>query len=594
MKKQYDFCGYATKYNIKCSDKRTIRDGAFAHCDGKRVPLCWGHVHDDPAMVLGHADLECRADGVYAYGSFNDTKNGRIAKECAKNGDIESMSIFANHLTQNKGDVLHGDIQEVSLVLAGANPGALIDSFVAHGDTIIESPDEAQIYMDDASFEMYHEDSEPDLHEADSTENSEPEQHNDGSDEEISHEDGGSKMADEPKKLKEVFATMNEEQMAAVYTLLALLDGDDSEGGEENMAKHNLFENDTVETTLSHDDFVNFMKKAKSCGSAREAFNEMVEAGELQHGDIEYGIENLDYLFPEARTLNDGLPEFIKRDTGWVSKVMSAVHHTPFAKIKSVFADITEDEARAKGYIKGNLKKEEFFSLIKRVTTPTTVYKKQKFDRDDLIDINNPGVLAWVKSEMRLMLDEELARAYLFGDGRLSSDDDKINETNIRPAAKDEDLYTIKVTLDSGLTTPEAKAKNFIRKTIKSRKDYKGSGRPILFCTEDTLTDMLLLTDTTGRDLYADESALCKKLRVSEIVTVEVMENMKGPKGGTMLGLILNVSDYNVGADKGGAVEMFDDFDIDYNQQKFLIETRCSGALTKPYSAIVIEDEATA
>lgn len=570
---KFDFSGWATKANLKCSDGRTIMKDAFKDNDGKQVPLVWNHQHNDPENVLGHALLENRDEGVYAYCKFNDSESGRTAKLLVQHGDVNALSIYANQLKQNMSNVLHGNIREVSLVLAGANPGASIDSIIMHGE---ESDEEAIVYTGEEIC----------LSHADDEKSKEKE--NKMTTEETKT---GAEEAGKEKTVADVFNTLTEEQKTVVYAMIgqALEDAqgetnnntENTEGGNKEM-KHNVFDNETQdqENVLSHAAMETIITDAKRYGSMKDSF--------LAHA-AEYGIDQIDYLFPEAKSLNNP-PEFIKRDTSWVTKVMNGAHHSPFSRIKSLFANITEDEARAKGYIKGNLKKEEVFSLLKRTTTPTTIYKKQKMDRDDVVDITDFDVIAWLKSEMRMMLDEEIARAALLGDGRLASSDDKINEGNIRPIYNDADLYTIKTQVGVAKgATDDAKATAFIKAAIKARKDYKGSGNPTLFCTEDLLTDMLLLTDTTGRDLYADEAALAKKLRVREIVTVPVMEGLKGSKGGDLMGIIVNMNDYNIGADKGGAVNMFDDFDIDYNQQKYLIETRCSGALTKPYAAIALE-----
>ena len=559
----YDFSGWATKANLKCSDGRVIMKDAFRDNDGKTVPLVWNHQHNDVNEVLGHAMLENRDDGVYAYCSLNDSDSGQTAKELIKHGDVNSLSIYANQLKQKSNQVIHGNIREVSLVLAGANPGAFIDSIIMHGE---ESDEEAVIYNDAEGLELSHADK--------------PEQ--------IKEEP---KMADKPaeeKTVKDVFDTLTEEQKTVVYAIIgqALEDagvGDETDDEEESDMKHNVFDQDTQqENTLSHDAMETILNDGKRYGSLKESF--LAHAGD-------YGIDNIDYLFPDAQTMNN-TPEFIQRDMGWVNTVMNGVHHTPFSRIKSVFADITEDEARARGYMKGKLKKEEVFSLLKRTTTPTTIYKKQKLDRDDVIDITDFDVVAWLKSEMRMMLDEEIARAILIGDGRLSSSDDKINEQNIRPIYNDAELYTIqaKVTVAS-TATDDDKAKAVIKAAVKARKDYKGSGNPTFFTTEDFLTDALLLEDTLGHRMYKTAAEVASAMRVSNIVTVPVMEGQKGVGNGDLIGIIVNLNDYNVGADKGGAVNMFDDFDIDYNQQKYLIETRCSGALTKPKSAIAIEME---
>ena len=568
----YDFSGWATRNNLKCSDGRTILKDAFKHNDGQTVPLVWNHQHNDPLNVLGHAYLKNCPDGVYAYGKFNDTEAGQNAKLLVQHGDVNQLSIYANQLKQQGGSVLHGSIREVSLVLAGANPGAFIDSVIQHGDG---SDEEAVIYTGE-DISLYHSD-----------DNKEEKETID--------------MANEQERtVADVFDEMTDEQKTVVYALIgqALEDAgvedddedyedyEDDDEGDDDM-KHNVFDTDEMqnENVLSHSDMEMIIADGKRYGSLKESF--LAHAGD--DATVTYGIENIDYLFPEATNLNR-TPEFIKRDTGWVSKVMSGVHHTPFSRIKSQFADITADAARAKGYIKGNLKKEEVFSLLKRITTPTTIYKKQKLDRDDVVDITDFDVIAWLKAEMRLMLDEEIARAILIGDGRLGSDEDKINESNIRPIVSDEELFTIQapVKVAAGATSAD-KAKTFINTVIKSRKDYKGSGSPTLFTTEDVITDILLLEDQIGHKLYKSVAEVATALRVKEIVTVEVMEGVKGKNGGDLMGIIVNLNDYNVGADKGGAVNMFDDFDIDYNAQKYLIETRCSGALVKPFSAIALE-----
>ena len=562
---KYDFSGWVTKNNLKCSDGRTIMKDAFKHNDGQKVPLVWNHQHNDPNEVLGYVLLHNQDEGVYGYGTFNDTESGQTAKLLVQHGDVNALSIYANQLKQSMSNVTHGNIREVSLVLAGANPGAYIDSIIMHGE---ESEDEAIIYSGE-DIEIYHADGD------------------DKSGENKEEKEPMSEKNDD-KTIGDVFDTLTEEQKTAVYAVIAQImeNPENKEGGNKEM-KHNVFdnENDNQENTLTHDAMNTIIADGKRYGSLKESF--------LAHAQ-EYGIESIDWLFPEAKTLNNP-PEFIKRDTGWVSGVMSAVSHTPFSRIKSAFADITEDEARAKGYMKGKLKKEEVFSLLKRTTTPTTIYKKQKLDRDDVIDITDFDVVSWLKAEMRMMLDEEIARAILVGDGRLSSSDDKINESNIRPIWKDEELYTIHSYVTKGATNDET-IKAFIRSAIKARKDYKGSGNPVLYTTEDVLTDCLLLEDGMGRPLYESEEKLRTTLRVSKIVTVPVMENLKRTDETNgeveLMGLIVNLKDYNVGADKGGAINMFDDFDIDYNQQKYLIETRCSGALIRPYSAIAIEAKA--
>jgi hypothetical protein len=564
--KDYDFSGWATRNNLKCSDGRVILQDAFKHHDGNTVPLVWNHQHVESVNVLGHAMLENRAEGVYAYCKFNETESGKNAKLLVEHGDVSALSIYANQLQQQGSNVKHGMIREVSLVLAGANPGAFIDSIIKHGD---ESTDEAVIYTGETL--------EHSMSQKKDDENKGEEKLDD-----LQH-------ADNEKTVKDVVDSMSEEQRNVMYALIgqALEENQNENNGGDGDMKHNLFENEGTEVkdkVLTHAEMQAIITDAKRYGSLRESA--------LQHG-----ITDIEFLFPEAKNVNGGAPDFIKRETGWVSNVMSGVHNTPFSRIKSMHADITEDEARAKGYIKGNLKKEEVFSLLKRTTDPQTVYKKQKLHRDDVIDITDFDVVGWLKAEMRMMLDEEIARAVLVGDGRLSDSEDKIDELRIRPVWKDADLYTIKQLLTfAAADSADVRAKAFIRGTIKARKSYKGSGEPTLYCTEDILTDCLLLEDTTGRIIYDSVQKLATAMRVKEIITVPVMEGAKRTVGADehkLMGLIVNLRDYNVGADKGGAVNMFDDFDIDYNAQKYLIETRCSGALTKPYSAIAIEYKET-
>lgn len=572
MDKNFDFCGWATRNDLKCSDGRVIRRDAFKHNDGQKVPMVWNHQHNDPNEVLGHALLENREEGVYAYCKFNDTESGKTAKLLVQHGDVNALSIYANQLEQQGPNVMHGNIRELSLVLAGANPGAFIESIIKHGE---ESDEEGIIYTGE-NITLSHADDESKEEKKD----------------EPKEEKKDESEPEDKKTIEDVLKTLNEEQKDAVYAIVAQAishsdsDNENEEDEEDTTMKHNLFDKETKqeENVLSHDAMETIIADGKRYGSLKESF--------LAHAE-EYGIKEIETLFPEPKSLNNP-PEFIKREMGWVQKVMSGVHHTPFSRIKSSFADITEDDARAKGYIKGKLKKEEVFSLLKRTTTPTTIYKKQKLDRDDVIDITDFDVVAWLKSEMRMMLDEEIARAILVGDGRLASSDDKINESNIRPIWKDEDLFNIKATIEvDASATPDQKAKAAIRAIIKSRKNYKGSGNPALYTTEDFLTDCLLLEDANGRVIYDTEEKLRTALRVSAIITVPVMEGLtrKDDENNDLdlLGIIVNLADYNVGADKGGAINMFDDFDIDYNQQKYLIETRCSGALIKPFSAISIE-----
>ena len=574
---KYDFSGWATKNNIKCSDGRTILRDAFKHNDGQTVPLVWNHQHNESANVLGHAVLENREEGVYAYCTFNDTEAGKNAKLLVEHGDVTALSIYANQLKQNGSNVMHGTIREVSLVLAGANPGAFIDSIIRHGEFC---EDEAVIYTGE-NLSLEHADQKP----------------SDKEDKAGEDDKGDGKVeGNKEKTIKDVVDSMSEEQKNVLYALVgqalegkemaqsAIEENNNIEDGGEQEMKHNVFEGRETEKedVLSHDAMETIFKDAKRYGSLKESF--------LAHAD-QYGIKDIEWLFPDAKNVNMP-PDFIKRDDSYVQKVMRGVHHVPFSRIKSMHADITADQARAKGYIKGKLKKEEVFTLLKRTTTPTTIYKKQKLDRDDVVDITDFDVVAWLKMEMRMMLDEEIARAILVGDGRLSSDDDKINEMCIRPIATDADLYCVKAKVSVGSAATEDEiAKAFIRTVIKSRKEYKGSGSPTLFTTEDVLTNCLLLEDKNGRIIYDTVDKLATALRVKEIVTVEVMEGAKTKvesQDKPLMALMVNLVDYYVGADKGGAVNMFDDFDIDYNQQKYLMETRCSGALVKPYSAIAV------
>ena len=591
MAVKYDFVGYATRNDLQCSDGRVIRKNAFKDCDGKRVPLVWNHQHDDVSNVIGYADLQNVSDGVLAHCAFNSTQKGKDGKECVEHGDVVSLSIYANQLKQVGGDVLHGMIREVSLVLAGANPGAYIEEVLTHGDE--EGMFSAEIYSGQP-IELCH------------------------ADEESKEEKPVADTEKKEKTIGEIVDTMTDEQKEALYALVGMAaegageeddedDEEDSEGGSD--MKHNAFNDasNSVYTGAIPVDMSLIHSAAKKTGSYKEAVSQMIENGELSHAmtvpmdgmtgpsqataNQTYGFRDPDMLFPEYKSLNTP-PEWIKRDTGWVSVFLNGAHHLPFSRIKSQFADLTGEQARARGYLKGNTKKEQVFSLLKRTTDPQTIYKKQKMDRDDTIDIVDFDVIAWIKGEMRGQLDEEIARAGLIGDGRLASDDDKISEDHIRPIATDVPLFTIRATVDPGHNEQEM-AKNFIVSAIKARKNYKGSGNPILFTTEDVLTAMLLIEDGIGHFLYASEQELCTRLRVSRIITVEVMEgfhvdttDFDQTTGVELLGIIVNPVDYSYGADKGGAVALFDDFDIDVNQMKYLIETRCSGALTKPFSAI--------
>ena len=630
MAKDYDFSGWATRNNLRCSDGRTIIKDAFKHNDGTTVPLVWNHQHNESTNVLGHALLENREEGVYAYCKFNETEAGKNAKMLVEHGDVTSLSIYANQLKQQGHNVIHGAIREVSLVLAGANPGAFIDSIIVHGE---ESGEEAVVYTGE-DLVLTHSDETTENNTVDNTElnhsenntnNSEdnttkkektvqevfdtlteeqknvvyaligsimeeketnPKQETTENDTKLNHsENSTNDTTKKEKTVQEVFDTLTEEQKNVVYALIgSIMEEKEAEPKQETIKeekemKHNVFENENTnnENTLKHADVEAAFAEAKRYGSLRESC-------------LAHGITDINKLFSvEGENLNK-TPEFISRQMGWVKNVMHSVRHTPFSRVKSQFANITGEEARARGYITTKLKKEEFFSLIKRTTTPTTVYKKQKLDRDDMLDITDFDVVAWLKTEMRMMLDEELARAFLIGDGREDSDDDHINHLNIRPIATDEELYTVQSPVSvAANATADEKAKAFIRTVIKSRKEYKGTGSPTLYTTSDVVSDCLLLEDKNGRVIYETVDKLAKALRVAEIVEVPVMENAKGKTNKPLLAVLVNLADYNVGADKGGNVNMFDDFDIDYNAQKYLIETRCSGALIKPYSAIAYE-----
>jgi phage head maturation protease len=564
----WDFSGWATKANIKCSDGRTIAKDAFAHMDGKRVPLVWKHLQQEPSNILGYGILEARPEGVMVHGKFNGTDSGKTAMALVQHGDIDSLSIFANQLVERSKLVHSGQIIEVSLVVAGANPGAKITNVsFQHGDDTIESEDEAIISL---GVSMAHEE------EVESED-----------EEVVEHADGG-------QTLSEIIDSMTEEQKNVMYALIVqVASGDTAAQSDEDpnsisqgdtFMKKNVFEKEESATepkSLTHEQIRSIFADAQKTGSLKESF--LAQA-------VTYGIENIDYLFPDAKTLTNE-PTFVQRDMSWVNVWMSRTRHSPFSRIKTMFADITLDTARALGYIKGNLKKEEFFALAKRVTTPTTIYKKQKLDRDDIVDITDLDVVAWMKREMRMMLDEEVARACLVGDGRDVASEDKINEANIRPVFTDDALYTIRVSLAAAKTTLE-----IMDEIVRARKGYKGTGNPVMFTTTDFLTDMLLLKDTLDRRLYPTMNELMAALRVSDIVEVEILENVTRtdttPTPDVVYDLkaiLLNPSDYVIGADKGGAVAMFDDFDIDYNQYKYLLETRLSGCLVKPKTAIVIE-----
>lgn len=575
---KYDFSGWATKNNIRCSDGRTIKPDAFAEQDGSTVPLVWNHNHVDADNVLGHAILENRGQGVYAYCYLNNTEQGNNARELVSHGDICALSIFANQLKQNGGDVIHGAIREVSLVLAGANPGAKIENVMSHGENC---DDEAIIYNNNDALDLQHSEEDKKMEEK----KEEP-------------------KIEEEKTVKDVIDSMTEEQKNVMYALIGeAIEQTKAEKAkesneEEKDMKHNAFEkeNENEQETLSHSELNALIKEAKDNGKSLK--NTFLAHGVDNTEYLEHSITNVGNLFPEAQ-LVDKVPALVSRDMDWVSNVMGAVKHTPFSRVKSTYANITGDEARAKGYVKGKQKVEEVITALKRTTDPQTVYKLQKMDRDDVIDITDFDVVAWIKGEMRIMLNEELARAILIGDGRESSSNDKINPLHIRPVLGDEATYTIKRSLVRAENeTDEAFAKDFIHDVIRSRKDYKGSGNPTLYTTEDMLTSMLLIEDTTGRVIYDTMDKLKTALRVKDIVTVPVMEGVSRKDGDTttynLMGILVNLNDYNVGADKGGSVNMFDDFDINYNKYEYLIETRCSGALVKPYSAISFEEKVTA
>lgn len=590
----YDFSGWATRNDLKCSDGRIIRKDAFKHNDGMTVPLVWNHDHTDPTRVIGHALLENRDEGVYAYGSFNSTDLGQRAKIYVEHGDITAMSIYANQLQQQGPNVMHGSIREVSLVLAGANPGAYIENVIKHGDE--PDSEEARIYTG-MEIELYHADTSM------KKEEEKPKKGEETMTEETKKEvkEPETKETPKVKTVGEIIESMTDEQKNAVYAIIGQMKQDTENGADDDMEddmedqmeedekskggsktmKHNCFDQEERmdNATLSHAEQLEILEDAKRCGSLKEAV-------------LAHGIEQIDVMFPDAQTISNE-PEFIKRDTTWVTDVLGTVRHTPFSRIKTIFADITADEARAKGYVKGNLKLEEVFKMLKRVTNPTTIYKKQKLDRDDVLDIKDFNILPWMKGELRMMLDEEIARAILVGDGRTELSADKIKEDCIRPIWTDADLYTVKAKVEvSETATPEEKAKAFIKACVKSRKDYKGSGNPVMFMPEDIMTDCLLIEDKNGRIIYDSEMKLASALRVRKIVPVPVMEGLTRTveeKTHTLAGIYVNLADYNVGTDKGGEVNMFDDFDIDYNQMKYLIETRCSGALTKPYAAVALE-----
>lgn len=581
---KYDFGGWATKHNLKCADGLTICKDAFKGCDGKKVPLVWNHQHNDPSKVLGHAVLENRDEGVYAYCNFNDTPKARDAKESVKHGDVESLSIWANNLTKAGSDVLHGVIREVSLVLAGANPGAFVESVMAHNMPMDDDEEEGIFYTGEG-LQLAHAD--------------EPTKDKDDDEEEKNGETVG-----------DIYKTLTDKQQKAVAIIVGQAIQDSKKESEEDEeedenVKHNIFEGQvqapTFDDFLSHDDMKTIVADAKKLGSMRSAVDaHLEEGGILAHaidttgmttatGTQTYGFNDPAMLFPDPKAVTVQ-PEWISRNMTWVSKVMNSVHRTPFSRVKTIFADITEDEARAKGYIKGNQKKSEVFATLKRTTDPQTIYKLQQIDRDDVIDITDFDVIAWIKSEMQVMFDEEKARAILIGDGRPADSKDKIKEQHVRPVVTDVPLFNVTIVVEVAANATQAEiAKATIDAVIRSRKQYKGTGNPTFWTTDDVTTEMLLLEDKIGHKIYKTETELATTLRVNEIVPVEPMsgvtvdyKNEKLP----LIGTVVNLVDYNVGADKGGQTSLFEDFDIDYNQMKYLIEGRMSGALIKPFSAL--------
>ena len=638
MDENYDFSGWASRYEVPCSDGRTIKQNALAADDGKTVPLVWNHQHSEMKNVVGHALLKNCPEGVYCFGYVNDTEDGKRAKELLKHKDITALSIFANNLKQNKHmdghkDVVHGKIREVSLVLAGANPGAYIDSVMVHSDEgePIESDDEARIYNDDNTVWFGHSDesekfmarmlnnyaqSDKDEKKSDYAQSDKDKKKSD-----YAQSDKDEKKSDEEETVEDVLNSMTPHQrevMQGLINYLINMNSDDSNTAKEGNSdmKHNVFDStmsddETLEQSLGMDcDFETAISDMRRYGSLKQSFlahnaniDNLIGEEVVAHDGVagtDYGIKNVDYLFPDYQTVGDGTPKFVKRNTDWVNRVMSGVSHTPFTRVKSVFANITEDEARARGYIKGKKKKEEVFPLLKRTTDPQTVYKKQKLDRDDIIDITTMDVVSWLRQEMRMMLDEEIARAILIGDGRSEGTDDKISETHIRSVLNDDAFYSIKATKAyKAEPDNDTFASDFEERVVYGFEDYEGAGNPLMFTTQRNLNRLLMQKDKVGRRIYKTKAELCAALGVSDIIPVQVMKDLKrtpGSKETSLTGktlivdaVIVNPSDYNVGTDKAGAISMFDDFDIDYNQEKYLIETRISGALVTPYSALVVE-----
>jgi len=586
-KDNFDFSGYATKANLLCTDGRTIMPDAFKHNDGVYVPLVWQHLINEPGNILGHALLENRPDGVYLYGKFNGTDNGTNAKKSVLHGDIQYMSIRANSLVEKAKQILHGTIREVSLVISGANPGAAIDNIsFAHsdGDEYLDETEAIITSGELIHFEEAKEDKEEITHDS-------SEEDNDG----VNHsEDEGDLQHSEDVTLQSIYDSMSKDQKDVLHFMIAAaLENNDikhsDEEGEEDMKK-NLFEDDdkgrtTVE--LTHADMEAITAHARRNGSLKEAMLTHLEnSGEAEATELLHSITNVDFLFPDNQTVGD-TPQLYGRRMEWVNKVFGAARKSPFSRIKTVVADMTPDAARAKGYVTGDVKVDQVLALLKRVTNPTTVYKKQAMDRDDVVDITDMDVVMWIKAELRVMLEEEIARAMLVGDGRSPAASDKIDPTAIRPMFTDDTLYAFEV--QSALTDSVS---DVIDSVVTARATYQGSGNPVFYGTPAIISQMLLLKDSTGRRLYANKNDLASALLVSDVVEVPVIENIvsdiNGVTGAQLHGIVVNMSDYVLGADKGGAVSMFDDFDIDYNKLKYLIETRVSGALTRPKSAIIV------
>jgi hypothetical protein len=605
-----DFSGYATKAGLKCSDGRTITAEAFKHMDGMKVPLVWHHGHDKPDNVLGHGVLEARSDGMYVYGFFNSTEQGKTAKTLVQHDDIKSLSIWANQLKETvvrgSKNVIHGVIREVSLVLSGANPGAVIDQVrIAHSDGETEELDDEAIIF--TGLELQHSDSST---EEDDTSDDDDSSDDDSSDDEVSHAEG------DEKTLKEVYESFTDEQKQVVHFMIGAAleqaaddnsaahsdenedstDGSTKTNTEGNLIIHqegnndvsrNVFDQSATKADtgqkLSHDDIQTIFAEAKRTGSWKEGLQNFLNHSD--NAELKHSIENIELLFPEAQTVNPDDPQFITRRMEWVSKVLAGVKKSPFAKVKTILADITADEARAKGYVKGNLKTEEVLTLLRRTTGPATIYKKQKLDRDDILDITDINVVLWLKAEMRVMIEEELARAILVGDGRSALSADKVKDpagatdgTGIRSVLNDHDLYAVKTDLAANVSPKDA-----VKGLVRARSKYRGTGKPTLFISDAFLTDIMLEEDKFGRPLYETEASLRDKLRVADIITIDLFEEYPD-----LFAIMVSLADYTIGSNRGGELTSFEDFDIDYNQYKYLQETRLSGGLTKPYSAVVV------